>query len=142
MAGGQVELAAELMGHPFEARGVVVKGDQRGRLLGFPTANVAIPDGSLEPRLGVYAIRAALADEDTPRWIDGVANIGLRPTFGKDRVALEAHLFDFAGDIYGRILRVAFAGFVRPEQKFNGLDALKAQIAADSATARGMLQRG
>jgi riboflavin kinase/FMN adenylyltransferase len=137
---GQPREAAALLGHDWEIEGEVVKGDQRGRLLGFPTANVAIPEGSLEPRLGVYAIRAALADQAAPRWLDGVANIGMRPTFGKDRVALEAHLFDFTGDIYGRVLRVAFAGFVRPEQKFNGLDALKAQIAADSATAREMLR--
>jgi riboflavin kinase/FMN adenylyltransferase len=139
LRGGRPREAAALLGHDWEIEGEVVKGDQRGRLLGFPTANVAIPDGSLEPRLGVYAIRAAFADAAEPVWIDGVANIGMRPTFGKDRVSLEAHLFGFAEDIYGRALRIAFIDFVRPEQKFNGLDALKAQIAADSKTARGML---
>jgi riboflavin kinase/FMN adenylyltransferase len=73
------------------------------------------------------------------QWIGGVANLGMRPTVGGTRVQLEVHLFDYSGDLYGRHLRVALLGFIRPEMKFSGLDALKAQIAADSDTARRML---
>jgi riboflavin kinase/FMN adenylyltransferase len=73
------------------------------------------------------------------QWIGGVANLGMRPTVGGTRVQLEVHLFDYAGDLYGRHLRVALLGFIRPEMKFSGLDQLKAQIAADSDTARRML---
>ena len=134
---GAPDQAAELLGRYWEVEGAVLHGDQRGRTIGFPTANVDMGD-YLVPRLGVYAIRARLAD-GTER--DGVANLGLRPTFGKDAVALEAHLFDFQGDIYGQKLRVAFVGFIRPERKFAGLDELKAQIAADAAQARNVLAR-
>ena len=93
----------------------------------------------LEPRFGVYVVKAAIDDGGTPRWIGGVANLGRRPTVGGTRVQLEVNLFDFQGDLYGKHLRVAFLGFVRPEMKFAGLDQLKAQIAADSATARQVL---
>ncbi len=130
--------AAALLGHWWEVEGAVEQGDQRGRLLGFPTANVALGD-SLVPKLGVYAVRAGIEAGGTVTWHDAVANIGLRPTFGKDKVALEVHLLGFTGDLYGRPLRVTFNAFVRPEQKFAGLDALKAQIAADSAKATALL---
>jgi riboflavin kinase/FMN adenylyltransferase len=142
LRGGEPDKAAKLLGHTWEIEGEVVQGDQRGCLLGFPTANVAIPPESLVPNLGVYAVRVALADDAAPAWRNGVANIGLRPTFGKDKVSLEAHVFDFDGDLYGKALRVAFIAFVRPEMKFAGLDALKAQIAADSETARKVLSAG
>ena len=135
---GDPVAAADLLGHWWEVEGVVEQGDQRGRQLGFPTANVAL-GASLIPRLGVYAVRAGLTGPDGLVWHDGVANIGLRPTFGKDKVALEVHLLDFAGDLYGQTLRVAFTGFIRGEQKFAGLDALKAQISADRDTARALL---
>jgi len=135
---GEPAVAAELLGHWWEVEGVVEQGDRRGRHLGFPTANVAL-GASLVPRLGVYAVRAGLTGPNGVVWHDGVANIGLRPTFGKDKVALEVHLLDFAGDLYGQTLRVAFTGFIRGEQKFAGLDALKAQISADRDTARALL---
>ena len=91
----------------------------------------------LRPAAGVYAVRAAIGPDGA--WLDGVANFGRRPTFGGEDLRLEVHLFDFAGDLYGRHLRVALVDYLRPEQKFAGLDALKAQIAADAARARAIL---
>jgi riboflavin kinase/FMN adenylyltransferase len=130
--------AALALDRPWEIEGRVESGDKRGRLLGFPTANVALGEFML-PKLGVYAIKAAVDTGEGLQWIGGVANLGRRPTVGGERVQLEAHLFDFAGDLYGKHLRVALLGFIRPEMKFSGLDALKAQIAADCETARRML---
>lgn len=138
---GKPAEAAAYLGRPWEVEGHVQHGDKRGRRLGFPTANVDL-EGYLLPAFGVYAVRLRLADpengEDT-RWIDGVANLGLRPTIGDDKVLLEVHLFDFSGDIYGRLVRVALVEFLRPEQKFDGLDALTAQIAADKERALDIL---
>jgi riboflavin kinase/FMN adenylyltransferase len=113
-------------------------GDKRGRQLGFPTANVNLGD-HLVPRLGVYAVRIADAAEAEPAWRPGVANLGRRPTVDGEKLSFEVNLFDFAGDLYGRTLRVALNAFLRPEQKFAGLDALKAQIAADAEAARAIL---
>ncbi len=124
-----------LLGRPWEIAGRVEQGDRRGHLLGFPTANLAMGE-FLEPRLGVYAIRAALDEGGGPCWFDGVANLGMRPTVGGTRVQLEIHLFDFSGDLYGQHLRVALLGFIRPEMKFSGLEALKAQIGDDCEKAR------
>jgi riboflavin kinase/FMN adenylyltransferase len=90
----------------------------------------------LEPKLGVYAIRVAIDEGGEPHWFDGVANLGRRPTVDGARVQLEVHLFDFSRDLYGKHLRVALLGFIRPEMKFDGLDALKAEIARDCAQAR------
>jgi len=132
---GWVSEAAELLGHHWEIEGVVELGDQRGRTIGFPTANVALGE-HLRPRFGVYAVRA-LADGT---WRDAVANLGRRPTFGKLQENFEVHLFDFAGDLYGKTLRVALIDFIRPEMKFTGLDQLKAQIAADGEAARKLLK--
>jgi riboflavin kinase/FMN adenylyltransferase len=137
---GAVDQAADLLGHWWEVEGFVGKGDQRGRQLGFPTANVDMGQ-SLVPRHGVYAVRAGVAGAQGVVWHDAVANLGLRPTFGKDAVALEAHLIGYQGDLYGRRLRISFHRFIRPEMKFNGLDALTAQIAADKETARQDLMR-
>ena len=94
---GWASEAAELLGHPWEIEGVVELGDQRGRTIGFPTANVALGE-HLRPRFGVYAVRA-LVDGT---WRDGVANLGRRPTFGKLQENFEVHLFDFSGDLYGQ----------------------------------------
>ena len=127
--------AARILGRPWEIEGRVETGDRRGRLLGFPTANLALGD-YLQPSLGVYAVRAGIDEGRSTRWLDGVANLGRRPTVGGTRVQLEVHLFDFDGDLYGRHLRVALIDFLRPERKFDGLDALKAQIAVDGAEAR------
>ena len=138
LAAGDPLGAARILGRPWEIEGRVESGDTRGRLLGFPTANVAI-GGYLQPALGVYAVKAGIDEGRGTRWLDGVANLGRRPTVGGTRVQLETHLFDFAADLYGRHLRVALIDFIRPERKFDGLEALKAQIAADSAEARARL---
>ena len=132
---GWVSEAAELLGHHWEIEGEVELGDQRGRTIGFPTANVALGQ-HLRPRFGVYAVRALVDGQ----WRDAVANLGRRPTFGKLKENFEIHLFDFSGDLYGKVLRVALIEFIRPEMKFGGLDQLKAQIAADGAAARNILK--
>jgi riboflavin kinase / FMN adenylyltransferase len=138
MAGGQVGLAAAMLGRPFQARGVVMHGDQRGRLLGFPTANVQVPGSACLPADGVYAgwyirpdgVRQACA-----------INLGRRPTFYEhaDHSLLEAHLLDFSGDLYGEHARVEFTHFLRSERKFDGIEALIAQLKHDVDHARSML---
>jgi riboflavin kinase / FMN adenylyltransferase len=133
---GKPRHAAALLGRPWEIDGRVEPGDRRGRTIGFPTANLDLAD-YLRPAAGVYAVRAAIGPDGA--WLDGVANFGRRPTFGGDDLRLEVHLFDFAGELYGRHLRVALVDYLRPEQKFAGVDALKAQIAADAARARAIL---
>jgi riboflavin kinase/FMN adenylyltransferase len=133
--------AAALLGRFWEIDGRVAVGDRRGRTIGFPTANLDLDD-YLRPAFGVYAVRVSGDGPDDPfagRTIDGVANLGLRPTVGTPAPRLEAHLFDVDLDLYGRHLRVALVDFIRPEQKFSGFDALKAQIAADAARAREIL---
>jgi len=139
LATGQPGLAAALLGRPFEIEGRVEKGDQRGRTIGFPTANLTL--GSyLRPAFGVYAVRAGIGDGSTPEWIDGVANLGVRPTVDGSKLLLETHLFNTDRDLYGQHLRVALIEFIRPERRFDGLDALKAQIAEDGAAARRILR--
>jgi riboflavin kinase/FMN adenylyltransferase len=136
---GAPEQAAALMGHAFAIEAEVQQGDQRGRTIGFATANMPLHDYVL-PKFGVYAVRAAVLDGAfAEHELTGVANLGLRPTVGTDKPRLESHFFDFKGDLYGATLRVALLHFIRPEQKFDGLDALKAQIAMDSDKAREML---
>lgn len=137
---GRPRRAAELLGHWWNIEGHVLKGDQRGRTIGFPTANVRL-DECIEPRHGVYAVRAELLEGPGAGLYDGVANLGLRPTFDKQDVMLEVNLFGFSGDLYGRLLRVSFIEFIRPERKFDGIDSLKAQINADSITAGELLRR-
>ena len=133
---GQPDVAATMLGHAWTVEGRVERGDQRGRTIGFPTANVSL-EGYLEPALGVYAVRVELGG----RQYDGVANFGRRPTFDKKDVLLEVHIFGFEGDLYGQPIVVSFEAFLRPELKFSGLDALKAQIARDSQAAREKLRR-
>ena len=131
--------AAEILGRDFEIEGEVEGGAKRGRTIGFPTANVQL-GAYIRPATGVYAVRAALADDATPRWYDGVANFGSRPTFDGTGELLEVHLFDFDGDLYGKRLRVALVDYLRPEIKFDGIEALRAQIAIDAETARRILK--
>ena len=134
---GNVTRAAMLLGRYWEIEGRIRRGRQLGRTIGFPTANLALGE-ILRSAYGVYAVRVAL--EDAAGWRPGVANIGVRPTVeGDAEPLLEVNLFDFEGDIYGRHARVALIDFIRPEQKFDGLDALKTQIAADCETARATL---
>lgn len=133
---GYPERAAVLLGRPWSIRGPVTHGDARGRTIGFPTANIPL-GRHLEPARGVYAVRATLADG---RVVPGVANLGRRPTLGGDPVSrLEAHLFDFQGDLYGQEVEVALLAFLRDERKFASFQELTAQIAADAAAARALL---
>lgn len=128
--------AAALLGRPWEVEGEVIKGDQRGRTIGFPTANIQLED-VLHPAHGVYAVRAR--DVRTGENWSGVANFGRRPTVNDRGPLLEVNLFDAAPELYGRKLRVQFIDFIRPEMKFSGLDELKAQIARDAEVAREKL---
>jgi riboflavin kinase / FMN adenylyltransferase len=138
LQGGDPVAAASALDRPWEIEGRIEHGDKRGRTIGFPTANLHLGE-FMQPKLGVYAVRAAIDSGEALQWIDGVANLGKRPTVAGEDVRLEVHLFDFDGDLYGKHLRVALLGFIRPEMKFSGLDQLKAQIAADCDTARRML---
>lgn len=127
LADGDCHAAAGLLGRPHAITEIVVEGDRRGRLLGFPTANLRLGD-RLVPRMGVYAGHASLPD-GTRRAC--VSNLGVRPSFDAVEPRLESHLIDFDGDLYGRPLTVTLEHFIRPERRFESLDALKAQIAAD-----------
>ena len=132
---GEPQRAAELLGRLWEMEGRVLAGDQRGRTIGFPTANVD-PAEYMRPARGVYAVRAGVTSGNETQWYDGVANLGVRPTVDGNRLLLETHLFDFNGDLYGKYVRVALVEHLRPERKFDNIDALKQQIAADSLQAR------
>ena len=140
LAGGNVTLAAEMLGRPFEARGVVVQGDQRGRLLGFPTANVEVSNRVCLPADGVYA--GIYERPDGSRHPCAI-NLGRRPTFYEhaDSSLLEAHLLDFEGDLYGEQARVQFVDFLRSERKFDGIDALVEQLKHDVEHARRIVAR-
>ncbi len=131
---GDVETAGALLGRPYALAGTVLRGEGRGRSLGFPTANLR-PDRPLLLAAGVYAARARWDGEDG----EAVVNVGYRPTFGEDQYWVEAYVFDFAGDLYERGLVVEFLHRIRPEMKFSGVDALKRQVAADMETARRLL---
>ena len=135
---GDPRAAGRLLGRDFEIEGRVEHGDARGRSIGFPTANLHLGE-YLRPAHGVYAVRAGLDEGAATKWYDGVANYGSRPTFDEKDTILEAHLFDFDGDLYGRHLRIALVDFLRPEKKFDGIDDLKAQIALDCDNARRIL---
>jgi len=130
--------AAELLGRGFEIEGRVVKGDQRGRKIGFPTANIVV-SSMMQPAIGGYAVRAGLSEGNNTIWYDGIANLGYRPTFGGTTCLLETHIFDFNEDIYGKHLRVALVGFIRPEVKFDGINELQAQITSDTGLAKQIL---
>lgn len=127
---GEMQRANELLGRNFEVEGTVVQGDQRGRTIGFPTANLRLHGNYLTIRLGVYAIIAYRGNEK----YYGVLNHGMKPTFYTEDIVpvMEAHLFDFAEDIYGEVIRIEFVKFIRPEQRFNGIQELIAQIKYDS----------
>jgi len=132
---GYPERAAGLLGRPHTIRGEVTHGDKRGRTIGFPTANIYLHQ-HLEPARGVYAVTARLPDGQV---VKGVANIGQRPTVGGTVSRLEAHLFDYAGDLYGAEVTVALHHFLREEKKFGSFDELKEQILQDAAAARRLL---
>ena len=133
---GRVAEIAALLGRPFALTGEVVRGDQRGRTIGFPTANVAVGPQHLLPADGVYACRVTLPDgSEHP----AVTNVGVRPTFGVLARTVEAHLLDWSGDLYDQTIRVAFHERIRGEQKFSGIDELRAQIGRDAQRGRELL---
>ena len=136
IAAGDMAGAAVALARPHEVRGIVVPGDGRGRTIGIPTANVATAEGIAVPRRGVYAVRCGRSAEES---IPGVANVGVRPTFGGLVEMVEAHLFGFDEDLYGSELRVRFIGRIRDEQKFAGVEELVEQIGRDIEVARSML---
>ncbi|HYC69552.1 bifunctional riboflavin kinase/FAD synthetase [Brevundimonas sp.] len=133
---GDMLRAAAILGRPFAIEGEVIHGDKRGRTIGVPTANVRLGD-YMRPAYGVYAVRTRLPDGRT---FDGVASLGLRPMFALDEPLLEVWLFDFDGDLYGQTVETRLIAFLRGEQTFDGLDALKAQIDADAVAARAALR--
>ncbi|HYG46889.1 MAG TPA: bifunctional riboflavin kinase/FAD synthetase [Allosphingosinicella sp.] len=132
---GECEAAARLLTRPFAIEGVVEHGDKRGRTIGYPTANIALGP-YLRPRFGIYAVRGRLAGG---RILEGAANLGIRPTFEPPRELLEPYFFGFDGNLYGQTIEVELISFLRPEAKYDRLDALKAQMAADCDEARRRL---
>ena len=132
---GDCAAATRLLTRPFTVRGRVQHGDKNGRLLGFPTANIEMGQ-YLRPRYGIYAVTGRLPDG---RILKGAANLGIRPTFDPPKELLEPHFFDFAEDLYGQEIDVAFHAFIRPEARFDDMDALMAQIAEDCDEAKRLL---
>lgn len=138
IAGGDLVRAADGLGRPYSISGIVQAGDRRGRTLGFPTINLGtVPARKLMPPEGVYAVRV-----QTPQGpFGGMMNLGPRPTFGDAVTALEVHVFDFAGELYGARVRVDLLERLRETRRFDGPEALMAQLAADEMAARGVLAR-
>lgn len=131
LGGGELDAAAALLGYRYTVEAPVVHGEKRGRLMGYPTANQSLPpENGL--RHGIYAVRARIDGA----WRDAVASFGRRPTFDNGRPLLETFVFDYAGDLYGRTLPVTLVRYLRPELKFDGMDALVAQMDRDSLEAR------
>ncbi len=128
---GEMEKAVRLLGRPYIIEGMVEHGDGRGKTIGFPTANLSI-ENELIPAYGVYVVAVDVGDAVL---LPAVANLGKRPTFGKDEVAVEVHILEGARQLYGRKIRVLFFQFLRPEKKFDSVDALKEAISADVGTA-------
>ena len=135
LQGGDPRGAARLLTRPFAIEGVVQHGDKLGRTIGYPTANLDMGP-YLRPAYGIYAVRGRLSDG---RVLDGAANLGVRPTFDPPKELLEPYFFDFDGDLYGERIEVELIEFLRPEAKFDSLDALTAQMERDCARARAVL---
>ncbi len=138
LSDGRAKDAARMLGHYHRIEGEVIKGDQRGRELGYPTANMSIA-GLHRPRFGVYAVLVDVLSGPFEGAHKGVASLGVRPMFGVNTPNLESHLFDFKGDLYGTHVSVALVEFLRDEQKFDNLEALITQMDADSAKAKAIL---
>lgn len=139
LAEGNLELVQTLLGRPFDFDGCVVKGNQRGRTIGFPTANLITQTEAL-PKSGVYAVRASWSEGGETLSANGMMNIGIRPTFeqGSPQQTIEVHLFDTNRDLYGKTLRVVCIQRLRDEQKFETIEALKAQLQRDEKTTRAL----
>ena len=136
LAAGELEKVTQMLGRFYLLQGKVILGQQLGQTIGFPTANLEISPDKLLPRSGVYAVKAYL---ENALVLDGVVNIGHRPTVGGESVTVEVHLLNWSGNLYGQTLEVHLIKFLRPEQKFPSLDALKAQIDQDCHQAREIL---
>jgi len=128
--------AAKLLTRPFAIEGPVQHGAKLGRQLGYPTANMSLAN-YLRPAYGIYAVRGRLADG---RVLNGVANLGIRPSFDPPEELLESYFFDFDGDLYDQVIEVSLIDYLRPEAKFDSMDALKVQMDADAAKARALLR--
>ncbi len=135
---GRPRDAAAMLGHWHRIEGEVIHGEKRGRELGYPTANMSV-DGLHLPRFGVYAVKVDILTGPQAGSHMGAASLGVRPMFGENRPNLETFLFDFKGDLYGQHLSIAFVDFLRPELKFDGLEALITQMDADCTRARAIL---
>ncbi|OYU17281.1 MAG: riboflavin biosynthesis protein RibF [Rhodobacteraceae bacterium PARR1] len=135
---GRPRDAAAMLGHWHRIEGEVIHGEKRGRQLGYPTANMSV-DGLHLPRLGVYAVKVDILTGPQAGSHIGAASLGVRPMFGENVPNLETHLFDFAGDLYGQHLSIGFVDYLRPEMKFDGLQALIDQMDADCRRAREIL---
>ena len=143
---GEMDAATSLLSRPFALHGKVVEGDKRGKQLGFPTCNLELYEFQVVPRRGVYAGMTSLKDGRT---VPSVINIGLQPTFNRERseseepetkdMRVEAHLLDFQGDLYDQMIEVQFHKYLRGEKRFDGPESLKKQIAADIETAKSLL---
>ena len=138
---GDVESANIHLGYSFFFQGTVIAGDKRGRALGFPTANLQVDnEDKIIPGNGVYAVQATIGGPGNEgKQFNGMMNIGVRPTVNGSTRSIETHLFDFSGDIYGSKMRISIKKFLRPEQKFDGLDGLTRQLKKDGAAARDAL---
>lgn len=134
---GNMTEAVRFLGHPHQLSGPVITGKQLGRTIGIPTANLAMPEGVVCPKYGVYACKAIVDGKEYP----AVTNIGTRPTVNGDHVSVEAHLLDFEGDLYGKCLCLHFYEFLRPEQKFDSLEELQAEIWKNAAQTRKIFEK-
>ncbi|WP_077621924.1 bifunctional riboflavin kinase/FAD synthetase [Sediminibacillus massiliensis] len=135
---GDIEKANELLGRPFAAHGVVIEGEKRGRTIGFPTANLELPEELLMPKIGVYAVTIRYEGQT----LKGMANIGYKPTFHEDvsKPSVEVHIFDYKKQLYGQELVMEWHAFVREEKKFNGIEELIAQLQEDEQEIRSILK--
>jgi riboflavin kinase / FMN adenylyltransferase len=136
---GDMRLVREFLGRPYRIMGTVTTGEGRGRTIGFPTANLEIQDAYVVPRIGVYAVQCKIEEQN----LNGVMNIGYKPTFhsGAQALSLEVHIFDFQGDLYGLKMQIDFIEFIRPEQKFLSVQELITQIQHDCKQAQDILEQ-
>ena len=138
LSDGRPADAAKMLGHWHRLENIVIRGDQRGRDLGYPTANMSI-DGLHPPKFGVYAVKIDVRDGPHAGSYNGAASIGVRPMFGENRPNCETFIFNFKGDLYGTTVSVALVAYLRPELQFVGLEPLIIQMDADCVTAREIL---
>ena len=139
---GDMVTATQMLGRNYTLTGTVVTGQKLGRTIGFPTANLKLPSEKFLPRYGVYCVQVSSDEGDRSQApLIGVMNLGCRPTVSGTAPTVEVHVLDWSGDLYGQTLTVSLEQFLRPEQKFDSLEALKAQIAQDCEAARGILSK-